>query len=1070
MKQIYFIGILLAGSISLHAQLLRSRVVAASDGTGISGATVRLTEKGTGIHTNADGFFGINSTLANDTLVISSIGFKSLVIPVYRNQTLPEMFRMEEQSSVLQEIVVSTGYAKISSERATGSFTHINHELINRSVSRDIISRLEGITSGLQFYKTNITPHGTSSDLRIRGLSTIHSSSAPLIVVDNFPYEGDINNINPNDVEDITILKDAAATSIWGVRAGNGVIVITTRQSKYNKKTSVSFQSVFTSADKPDLFYNPAFMSSQDLVDFQRLRFQEGGLQQNNWTLLPPAVELQIAGQQRQITNEEMERQLKLLATRDIRADMLRYLYQKSFNQQYALNISGGNNDLKYVTSVGFDKNLSGNVGFSSSRVTLNNQVNYRLGQRLEFFTAVYYTLQNYQNNGLQSSALTPREGGALQSYTTLAHDNGSPAAIPYKYRQTYIDAAESAGLLNWQYKPLDELTLADNTSTNGEIRMNTGLRYNLTPEIDLDLKYQFRNSEGGIRNYYAPETYFVRDLINRFTQPNGSSVIPKGGILSGSRSSGKSHYGRLQLNYNKSIHSKHQLDALAGAEIREDQSTSGPGYLLYGYDNQTLTSSPYINYETSYPSRPRSASRIPNTTSDLQHFTDRFISYFANAAYTFDKRYTLTLSSRWDASNIFGVATNQKGVPLWSVGGMWDLRQEFLSLTPKIDVLKLRATYGVNGNVNKQVSTLPSISNSIGTVTNFPSAQLLSTGNPSLRWEKVVVWNAAADFAFFKKRIWGSLEYYQKAGLDLIGYDYLDPTTGIFQIGLGGVSNIDSRINSANMLTKGIDLEISGTITTGKLQWSAVLLASWSKNRITKYSGTESPSIQSFFPVSNAARAPATEGKSPDVLYGLPWYGLNPSTGAMLVYTNNELNENYAAYWSSLQPGNLKEMGVTVPQHFGSFRNTLTWNRLSISINFVYKAGYNFKRSSIHYTNLINYGNGHKDYQLRWKTPGDELRTTVPALTMRANATRENIYINNETLIENAAHIRFKDIHVSYRFSSTKMRISNASVFLYVNNVGMLWRANKQGLDPDYPTAEYPLVRTSSLGLKIDL
>lgn len=364
----------------------------------------------------------------------------------------------------------------------------------------------------------------------------------------------------------------------------------------------------------------------------------------------------------------------------------------------------------------------------------------------------------------------------------------------------------------------------------------------------------------------------------------------------------------------------------------------------------------------------------------------------------------------------------------------------------------------------------MPSISNSIGTITNFTSAQLLSTGNPSLRWETVTVWNIAADFAFFKNRIRGSLEYYEKAGRDLIGYDYLDPTTGIFQIGLGGISNIDSRINSANMLSEGMDLEISGAMTTGKLKWSVVLLASWVKNRITKYSGTESPSIQSFLPLSNASRAPAMEGKSADVLFALPWYGLNPATGAMLVYNNNELNENYAAYWSSLQPGSLKDMGVTVPRHFGSLRNTLTWKGLSVSINLLYKAGYNFRRSSIHYSNLINYGNGHKDYQFRWMNPGDELRTTVPALNMRANATRENIYLSNETLIENGTHIRCKDINVSYRFAIPQLKIKDASVFLYVNNVGILWRANKQGLDPDYPTAEYPIVRTSSLGLKIDL
>ncbi|MEA5403009.1 SusC/RagA family TonB-linked outer membrane protein [Arcicella sp. DC2W] len=1076
MKKLFLLFMLLLGNCAmLYAQRLKSRVLDATDTHPIQGASVRLVRAATGTITDANGSFEILSKYPADTLVISSIGFSAIVLLIDHGRSLSESLLMHRESFALDEVVVSTGYTKISRERATGSFTHISNELINRSVSPDIISRLEGVTPALQFYRSTVTPRGTTSELRIRGVSSIFSDTAPLIVVDNFPYEGDINSINPNDIADITILKDAAAASIWGVRAGNGVIVINTKQGKYNQKTSVSFQSNFTVGEKPNLFYNPSFLASQELIDFQRLRFAQGGFQQNNWTLLPEAIEIQIAKQEGKLSAEEMERQLKGLATKDIRKDMLANLYQKSLNQQYALSFSGGNNNLKYISSLGLDKNLSGNVGFSSSRITLNNQFTYRFNQKLELFTSLYYALQHFSNNGLERTDLIPREGGAIQSYTSLRDDSGMSVGIPYKYRQTYIAAAPSQGLLNWQFNPIDELALSDKTSKNNETRLNAGLRYTLIPSLALEVKYQFRLAQGASRQYYAPETYYVRDLVNRFTQANGNSVIPSGGILSGNQTSGNSHYGRVQLNYNGFFQTLHQLDALAGAEVRQDRSQSGPGYLLYGYDDQILTSASYLNYETSYQLRPISSGRIPSPINDIGYLTDRYLSYFSNLVYTYDKKYTLSLSGRWDASNIFGVATNQKGVPLWSVGLLWNVKDEWLSNSESIDLLKLRATYGVNGNINKQVSALPNISLSSGVITNYPYARISTTGNPNLRWEKVVVWNLATDFSFFHNRLRGSLEYYEKAGIDLIGYDFLDPTTGIFQ-SPSGLYTIDNRINYANLLTKGADLEINAAITTGRFKWSAVLLGSWTQNKVTKYNAAEAPTLLSFLPASNAGRAPATQGKSLDILYALPWYGLNPTTGAMQVYDSKtgagggSLSENYAAYWASLQQSNLKEMGVTVPVFFGSIRNTFTWKGLTASVNLVYKTGYNFRRTSINYSNLINYGGGHLDYEARWKSPGDELQTSVPAVTLTANTTRDNIYLSNETLIENGSHLRLKDINLSYKLSAPKLGLSNVSVFMYVNNVGILWRANQVGLDPDFPTSDYPPIRTYSLGFKMDI
>lgn len=1068
MKVIYMFIVLLLTTEPLFSQTYRGKVVSSSDGEAMVGVSVRAVKSKTFAFTDGSGDFVLAVSFDTDTLILNHLGYKMLSIAFIKSQGLPSHFVMDPASNELQEVKVSTGYSKVSSDRATGSFTSIGNDLINRSVSSNLLNRLEGIANGLQFVSEKQGPHGTSGELRVRGLSTIHSTGSPLIVIDNFPYEGDINSINPNDVESITLLKDAAAASIWGVRAGNGVIVITSKQGKYSQKNAVNFKSNTTVGSKPDIFYNPMFIPSGDMIGFQRSLFEAGGNRvRNNWTLLSPVAELQIAEEEGKISKEEMEDKLNRLAVNDVRNDMYKYLLQNSLNQQYTLSLSGGTSTLKYNSSVGFDDNRSAHVGFSNERITLNNHFTFRLNSKFEINSSINYAFIKQKNNGLLLSDLNPRGGGTVQPYVTFMEESGQPAAIPYKHRQTYISQAESSGLLNWEYRPLTEQSLLDKTSTSEEIRINTAAKYSIFPFLDLEARFQYRTAGGDDRQHNVSSGYYVRDLVNSYTQPDGTRIIPDGGILTGSKSLRNNHYGRVQLNYYKTT-ARHNIEALSGVEIRQDQSQSGPSYHLYNYDDKNLTNSSMLNYATIYPMRPLSSSRIPNTSGYMEYLTDRYISYYLNGSYTFDNTYTLSVSSRWDASNIFGVATNQKGVPLWSVGFMWNLKEALFPLLDEINVLKFRNTYGINGNINKQVSSLPKISLGSGAIVNAPSAQLLSTGNPSLRWEKVKTFNSALDFALFNNRLSGSAEFYQKKGEDLIGYDFLDPTTGIF-LPPSGFYTMDNRINYANIRTRGIDLELRALMARGRIRWTVGVLSSWSKNEVTKYNAGESPSILSFLPASSSGRAAAREGYSLDVIYGLPWVGLNPVSGKMLVVTGEQTNENYAAYWGSLKYTDLKNMGVTVPLYFGSLMNTLEWKQFKLSINVMYKAGHKFRRKSIHYTNLITFGEGHKDYALRWQKPGDEVHTNVPALALVSDYSRDNIYMYNESLIEDASSIRLKDVQLSYRFSVPKLQLRNVSAFMYLNNPGILWRANKSGLDPDFAESPYPAVKTGTLGLSID-
>src|SRR5690606_35119719 len=204
--------------------------------------------------------------------------------------------RLETDASVLDEVVVNTGYYSVAKERATGSFTHVSQEMLDRSVGTNILQRLEGVTNGLQFDRNQLTGENTSGkpELRVRGLSTIEGNASPLIVVDNFPYENDISTLNPNDILEVTILKDAAAASIWGARAGNGVIVITTKKGTFNQRAKLSYNTNFNFSDKPDLYYNQGFLPSETVMRIQQELFERGVYPERPETKIPGYAELLI--------------------------------------------------------------------------------------------------------------------------------------------------------------------------------------------------------------------------------------------------------------------------------------------------------------------------------------------------------------------------------------------------------------------------------------------------------------------------------------------------------------------------------------------------------------------------------------------------------------------------------------------------------------------------------------------------------------------------------------------------------------------------------------------------------
>lgn len=250
-KFLFILYIVLANAIIASAQFKISGRITDEEGNPLQGATISLLREGIATSSKEDGSFVLPGNFQSAELIITSVGYARKNVSISNAAQMPLVIVLSKDVSQLTEVVVSTGYQIIPKERSTGSFAVVDNELLNRRVSTDIISRIEDVTSGVIFNRAG----STTDPISVRGRNTIYANARPLIIIDNFPYEGDLVNINPNDVENITVLKDAAAASIWGARAGNGVIVITTKKGKFNTPAKLSFNSNLSLGSKPDVFY-----------------------------------------------------------------------------------------------------------------------------------------------------------------------------------------------------------------------------------------------------------------------------------------------------------------------------------------------------------------------------------------------------------------------------------------------------------------------------------------------------------------------------------------------------------------------------------------------------------------------------------------------------------------------------------------------------------------------------------------------------------------------------------------------------------------------------------------------
>ncbi|RZJ76203.1 MAG: SusC/RagA family TonB-linked outer membrane protein [Flavobacterium sp.] len=1025
-------------------------IILDTEGKPIPNATIKI--KATNFATIADesGAFKISSLTDDGILLVSSLGFSTIETPFsLSNRSLKIVLSFGENK--LEDVqVVSTGYQNIPKERATGSFVLLDSSVINRKVGTNILERLNGLTSGL-IVNVNQS-QGNNGTLSIRGRSTIFANTNPLVVLDNFPYDGNIDNINPNDVESITVLKDAAAASIWGVRAGNGVIVITTKRGKAGNGIKVGLNVSQDLTQRPNLQYQNQ-MTSSEYIDLEQFLFRRGMYNttiNNGYAAISPAIAVMLQKRSGQISSADSIARIAFLKNHDVRNDYEKYVYRPSLKQQYAVNISGGSKQQSFYLSTGYNRDQGNMVGAMNERFTINaNQNLSLLGDRLKIGTSLILTSSKILSNSGIIDAYTP--------YDRLTDDKGNPAAVVTigGFRKQYTDTIGGGRLLDWSYRPLEEnYSNTENKLTDYRAAINAA--YTLPFGFQLAINYQYQAGNRDYEQIMDQNSYSARNLINSYSQINRTTgqvirPIPLGGISTRQNTNFTSDYARMQMNYNSKINDIHEFNMLAGAEIkdfREENQSSR----IYGY-NLGDGSSTIVDYLSNFPLIYGSGSaRIPSVQGQ-GYSVDRFRSLFFNGSYSFFARYVVSASARRDESNLFGVKANQKGVPLWSAGLLWKISEEPFYKSQTVSRLALRTTFGYNGNLDRSTTAYLTARN-IGQ-TNFFGANygdIINPPNPSLSWERVKNVNFGLDFSVLSNALSGSIDYYIKEGLDLIGNSPIAPQTGLTQF----------KGNSANTRTKGFDIVLNKNAVGASLwKWNSNLLLSFNNEKITSYKVRQGTNLN----IVNQNYVNPIEGYPYYALFSFAFAGLD-AQGAPQGILDGTITKNYAAINGSTNREELVYHGSAVPTVYGSLRNSIQYKGLEVSLLIGYKFDYFFRQSNVFSGVIYNYN--VRDYSLRWQKPGDENRTNIPALNYPATSGQQAFYQASEVTVEKADHIRLQDVRLSYRFAASQRRrsLANLQLYVYLNNVGVLWKATRQNLDPDFANSNFINPKSIAFGL----
>jgi len=1035
MAKIRLIGIFLALLVGLMSKAQVTGIVLDSDTKAPITEVTVVVNNSVREKTNKQGFFSIPDLTGGERMTFRHIAYQDTSIVLKFNTKHPHLtVLLSAKHAMIDEVIVNTGYQSTPKDRLTGSFSSVSKEQLEQQVGRGITSMLPALANGVM-----LDNNSTSANrLMVRSLSTIKAEKTPLIIVDNFPYEGNLDDINPLDIENVTVLKDAAASAIWGVRAGNGVIVVSTKKGKFNQKQSFRFSTAIKTGGPPDL-RRLDIMSTGEFIEMEEYLFYKGYYNSriSSSAMLPltPIVEALDRLKNQKITPAEYDHLKAGFLGVDVRDEYTRHFYGRPFYQQYHLQGSGGNNLYAWMSSLGFDSQ----IGTTKNK---SERVNYKLNNAVKISKDI---LMSTDINLIHyaTSAGRPAYGEVKMStyelypYASFVDQHGLPLRIAQRNNDFVDQMAQGDYLLDWNYYPLTDYRHLDNRSQQWILNWNAGVKYDVSPSLSLDLRYNLVLDRTETKYLRDRESYFSRNLVNSFAEIDVTNAtviynVPKGGVLDQSVVKQITHNGRIQLNFNRTI-GEHGMTGILGFEGRSSKS-SGESSRFYGYDPTTFSFA-NVDYITRYPDLVTGGlNNIPNGQS-LTQTEVRYLSVFANAVYSYKNRVNLSGSLRRDATNLFGLRTNDKWNLLWSIGASWKI----LENNGPLDKLNVRTTYGFSGNVDPSMASVNTIQY-VGTnvLNNFPIATFASYANPELKWESIATLNLGAELALWNDRLNLSLDWYSKRGNDLYGMDEMDPTAGI------GATVVR---NSAKMKASGLDLAM-GITAFENTNWGLKFQINLNKSADQVLQYYLNNKIGRNF--VNERTIAGIAGKPVYSLFSYPWKGLD-TDGNPIGYFEGSESKDYRQIYNNTLLDDMVYEGPTLPRWFGAAGSTIRFKNLTIDFRILYKLGHYLRARSIDYSALFAQNITHSDYNLRWKEVGDENKTSVPAMIYPLNSNRENYYRNSSILIESASHIRLQYINLQYKMDRKLFGKIDATVFFNVDNIGLLWKSTKKGFDPEY-------------------
>lgn len=1064
MKNIVVFMIVLLFTVKGFSQIKIEGVVYNKAGNPLKGVTVFVKDHPEySTRTQALGQFSISSAVKQGMLIVSYVGYDTLTYEF--TESIPHIrLVMNSNYREIEEVeVVNTGYQRLPKERATGSFEFINNEQFNTRTGSSVLERIEGLVPGLQFDNRTGSP-----TINIRGVSTLSTGlMAPLIVLDNFPYHGSIDNLNPDDIESVTILKDAAASSIWGSRAGNGVIVITTK--KYKQNVSVDYSSRMTIRDKDNLYADPQ-MKSADFLEVEKFLFDKGhynasyngNARVKKLTVFSPYIDLLYKYKENQASQEELDLFVEHHDQIDWRKELLEIFYRNPIEQQHFVGFSNATAKLSNRVSIGYSTAKGNQVGISNNSINMRALSKLDLSKILTIEGGLTFTGTKSKNSlELMNYSYSPGAGkNTLYPYARFRDDNGNALPMINSFNLEYLQSLQSSKLLDWVFYPADEMDNSSAKRKNQHINAQLSIQAKPFQGLSLNLFYNIDREIGITDALYEKESFLTRGLINRFTQIDGDKVkyiVPMGAIKNSSSAHLNAYNLRGQASYERILGQSHEINAIAGGEFSERENSSAT-FRVYGFDPELMTSQP-VDLVNTYPVYDglSANARIPDLGGHAQKL-QRMVSIYSNIGYTFKEKYGFSFSARKDASNLFGVKTNDKWNPLWSTGASWAVSKEhFLRNVTWINNLRLRVTYGHSGTSGGAANILPLISytSSVG-ITTLPRAIVTTLSNPRLRWEDVRTINLGVDYSLLAHKLTGTIEYYDKKSTDLLSNDPMDITTGYTSI----VRNV------AKLGGQGLDFRISTGYAIGGANARSAVNFSYNQTRVQDFYGTSAlgniivqDGGKSINPVLDRPLYP---------IYSYKFAGLDPQNGDPLGIYNKEPSKNYSMMVvDSLQ--NLDYFGTALPPYFGSYLQEVNWGNFRFNFLISFKFGHYFRKNTINYSSLFSSWRGHSDYENRWQQPGDEFITNIPSMVYPSDTNRDVFYINSSANILKGALVRLQDMGLDYRISPKLFGSKfKATIYFKLNNVGILWTENKQGLDPDY--LGIPPSRRYAMGISINL